>query len=218
VELVKDMLMAARLARRELRGGFSGMRVFLACLALGVAAVCGVQSLAAGFSAGLAADAGNLVRQLRHKGYAGLIVGGNGLGTTNIFPVCGAPCDGVLVAQAYSPDAVAQNPVNQGFVNDFQAAYHKTPGQFSAQAYTAVQVVAEAVARVEKDSGRKAGEFEPAALREAVNAALRSGPFLTPLGEIRILPSGEIEQKDVFVSKIAMNSDGRTGSFVLVAE
>jgi len=167
---------------------------------------------------GLAADSGALVRQLRQKGYAGTIVGGNGLNSTNVFPVCGAQCDGVLVAQAYSPDAVAQNPVNQGFVNDFQAAYHKTPGQFSAQAYTAVQVVAEAVARVEKDSGRKAGEFEPAALREAVNAALRSGPFLTPLGEIRILPSGEIEQKDVFVSKIAMNSDGRTGSFVLVAE
>ncbi len=61
MELVKDMLMAARLARRELRGGFSGMRVFLACLALGVAAVCGVQSLAAGFAAGLAADAALLM-------------------------------------------------------------------------------------------------------------------------------------------------------------
>jgi len=61
VELVKDMLLAARLARRELRGGFAGMRVFLACLALGVAAVCGVQSLAAGFTAGLAADAALLM-------------------------------------------------------------------------------------------------------------------------------------------------------------
>ncbi|MDQ7832340.1 MAG: ABC transporter substrate-binding protein [Desulfovibrionaceae bacterium] len=167
---------------------------------------------------GLAADAGNLVRQLRHKGYAGLIVGGNGLGTTNIFPVCGAQCDGVLVAQAYSPDAVAANPVNQGFVRDFQAAYHKIPGQFAAQAYAAVQVIAEAVARVEKESGKTAGDSPLAALREAVNAALRSGTYLTPLGEIRILPSGEVEQKDVFVSKIAMNPDGQTGSFVLVAE
>ncbi|MEF3696978.1 ABC transporter substrate-binding protein [Desulfolutivibrio sp.] len=167
---------------------------------------------------GLVADAGALVKQLRQKGFAGLIVGGNGLNSTNIFPVCGAQCDGILVAQAYSPDAVAANPVNQEFVRDFQAAYHKIPGQFSAQAYAAVQVIAEAVARVEKESGKKAGEFELAALRQAVNAALRSGPFLTPLGEIRILPSGEIEQKDVFVSRIAMNPDGRTGSFVLAAE
>jgi putative ABC transport system permease protein len=59
--LGNDVVLAARLARRELRGGFSGMRVFLACLALGVAAVCGVQSLAAGFTAGLAADAALLM-------------------------------------------------------------------------------------------------------------------------------------------------------------
>jgi len=55
------MRMAGRLARRELRGGFSGMRVFLACLALGVAAVCGVLSLSAGLGAGLAADAALLL-------------------------------------------------------------------------------------------------------------------------------------------------------------
>lgn len=30
VELAKDVFLAARLARRELRGGFSGMRIFLA--------------------------------------------------------------------------------------------------------------------------------------------------------------------------------------------
>ncbi|QLA20858.1 ABC transporter permease [Desulfolutivibrio sulfoxidireducens] len=61
MELLKDMALAARLAKRELRGGFSGMRVFLACLALGVAAVCGVLSLAAGLRAGLAADAAVLL-------------------------------------------------------------------------------------------------------------------------------------------------------------
>ncbi|MHC5831375.1 MAG: ABC transporter substrate-binding protein, partial [Nostoc sp.] len=39
---------------------------------------------------GLAADGGNLVRQLRELGYKGLIVGGNGLNTSNILPVCKA--------------------------------------------------------------------------------------------------------------------------------
>lgn len=61
MELAKDVFLAARLARRELRGGFSGMRIFLACLALGVAAVCGVQSLASGLRTGLAADAALLM-------------------------------------------------------------------------------------------------------------------------------------------------------------
>jgi putative ABC transport system permease protein len=49
-------LVAARLARRELRGGVRGFRIFLACLGLGVAAIAGVGSLAAGLVAGLAAD------------------------------------------------------------------------------------------------------------------------------------------------------------------
>ena len=43
--------------RRELRGGLKGFRIFLACLALGVAVIAGVGSLAAGVGAGLAADA-----------------------------------------------------------------------------------------------------------------------------------------------------------------
>jgi branched-chain amino acid transport system substrate-binding protein len=49
---------------------------------------------------GLAADGGNLVKQLRELGYTGLIIGGNGLNTTNVFPVCAKACDGVLIAQA----------------------------------------------------------------------------------------------------------------------
>jgi putative ABC transport system permease protein len=45
------------LARRELRGGLRGFRVFLACLALGVAVIAGVGSLTASVVAGLKADA-----------------------------------------------------------------------------------------------------------------------------------------------------------------
>ncbi len=44
---------AARIARRELRGGLRGFRVFLACLALGVAAIAGVGSVRSAIEAGL---------------------------------------------------------------------------------------------------------------------------------------------------------------------
>ena len=57
----KDMALALRLARRELRAGWRGFGVFLACLALGVAAVAGVGSLAASYGAGLAEDAAALL-------------------------------------------------------------------------------------------------------------------------------------------------------------
>ena len=52
---------AFRLARRELRGGIRGLRVFLACLVLGVAAIAGVGSLAAAVVAGIKADARDLL-------------------------------------------------------------------------------------------------------------------------------------------------------------
>ncbi|MGH7054391.1 MAG: ABC transporter permease, partial [Stellaceae bacterium] len=48
---------AFRLARRELRGGLRGLRVFLACLVLGVAVIAGIGSLAASVAAGVSAGA-----------------------------------------------------------------------------------------------------------------------------------------------------------------
>lgn len=44
---------ASRIARRELRGGLSGFRIFLACLILGVAAIAAVGSVRASIHAGL---------------------------------------------------------------------------------------------------------------------------------------------------------------------
>ncbi|MCR9222267.1 MAG: ABC transporter permease [Alphaproteobacteria bacterium] len=49
--------LAWRIARRELRGGLKGFRVFLACLALGVAAIAAVGSVASGIEEGLRQDA-----------------------------------------------------------------------------------------------------------------------------------------------------------------
>jgi putative ABC transport system permease protein len=48
---------ALRLARRELRGGVAGFRIFLACLVLGVGAIAAIGSLEAAVAAGIRADA-----------------------------------------------------------------------------------------------------------------------------------------------------------------
>lgn len=48
-----NLRLAARIARRELRGGLAGFRVFLACLALGVAAIAAVGLVRAAISGGL---------------------------------------------------------------------------------------------------------------------------------------------------------------------
>lgn len=48
-----SLAVASRFAARELRGGLRGFRVFLACLALGVAAIAAVGTVRAGIQAGL---------------------------------------------------------------------------------------------------------------------------------------------------------------------
>jgi putative ABC transport system permease protein len=54
---LREIVLSLRWARRELRGGLKGFRIFLACLALGTAVIAGVGSLAAAVSAGLTSDA-----------------------------------------------------------------------------------------------------------------------------------------------------------------
>lgn len=52
---------AMRLARRELRGGLHGFRIFLACLALGVAAIAAVGTVRASIESGLAKEGAALL-------------------------------------------------------------------------------------------------------------------------------------------------------------
>lgn len=53
--------LALRFARRDLRGGVKGLRIVLACLALGVAAIAAVGTLRAGVGAGIAADGARIL-------------------------------------------------------------------------------------------------------------------------------------------------------------
>src|SRR4028119_17467 len=153
---------------------------------------------------GLAADGGNLVRQLRELGYKGLIIGGNGLNTSNIFGVCKALCDGVLVAQAYSPEHVGE--INKDFRTAYTNQYKKEPPQFSAQAFAAVQVYVDALKALDKKTD--VSKMPLAQLRTEMNKQLLTGKYQTPLGDISFTPEGEVVQKDFYVAQIKMNPDG----------
>ena len=66
------LALAWRLAGRELRGGLKGFRIFLACLALGVATIAGIGSIAEALIAGLARDGrvllgGDVALRLTHR-------------------------------------------------------------------------------------------------------------------------------------------------------
>ncbi|MFQ3646927.1 MAG: ABC transporter substrate-binding protein [Anaerolineae bacterium] len=161
---------------------------------------------------GLAADGGNLVKQLREFGYTGLIVGGNGLNTANIFPVCQALCDGIIIAQAYS--YALDTEINNTFREIYKEAQGKEPPQFSGQAFAAVQSFVEALIALDNEVGLDNMSLQE--LRAALNAQLRSMTFDTPLGPISYTEEGEIVQEQFYVAQIQMNDDGLTGSFVFI--
>lgn len=159
---------------------------------------------------GLASDGGNLVRQLRELGYKGLIIGGNGLNSSNIFAVCKTQCNGVLVAQAYSPDH--KNAVNEAFRETYLNQYKKQPPQFSAQAFAAVQVYVEALQALDKKTPIKNLSLEQ--LRTDLNKQLLTGTYDTPIGLISFSPTGEVNQKDFYVAEMKVDKDGNNGQFV----
>lgn len=161
---------------------------------------------------GLAADGGNLVRQLRELGYQGLIIGGNGLNTSNIFTICKSLCDGVIIAQAYSPEL--DTPLNQEFRKIYETQYKKAPPQFTAQAFTAVQVFVEALIALDKKAPLKTLSLE--ALRTQLNQQILAGKYQTVLGNISFTPEGEVIQEQFFVAQIKMNPDGNNGKFVFL--
>lgn len=161
---------------------------------------------------GLAADGGNLVRQLRELGYKGLIIGGNGLNTSNVLTVCKAFCDGVMIAQAYSPDRSGE--INTAFRTAYTNQYKKQPPQFSAQAFSAVQVYVDALKAV--DQKTKITQMPLAQLRTELNKQMLSGKYATPLGEIGFTPEGEVIQKEFYVAQIKMNPDGNNGKFAFL--
>jgi branched-chain amino acid transport system substrate-binding protein len=161
---------------------------------------------------GLAADGGNLVRQLRELGYKGAIIGGNGLNTSNVLSVCKALCDGVMIAQAYSPEHPGE--INAAFRKAYVEQYKKEPPQFSAQAFTAVQVYVEALKALDKKT--KINTLPVDKLRTELNKQILAGKYNTPLGEISFSPEGEIVQKDFYVAQIKMEKDGNNGKFAFL--
>jgi branched-chain amino acid transport system substrate-binding protein len=161
---------------------------------------------------GLAADGGNLVRQLRELGYKGLIIGGNGLNTSNIFSVCKKLCDGIIIAQAYSPEAPGE--INAAFCNAYVKEKKKEPPQFSAQSFTAVQVFVEGLKALDKKT--KLSTLSLQELRSKLNQQLLAGKYNTPIGEIAFTPEGEIIQSQFYIAQIKMEADGNNGKFAFL--
>lgn len=106
----------------------------------------------------------------------------------------------------YSPEE--DNPTNRAFRQAYEAQAQKLPPQFSAQAFTSIQVMVKALKN--PDMSTLSSEQH----REQLNKAILSGTYLTPLGEISFTPSGEINQKRFYVAQIKMTAEGGKFEFL----
>lgn len=61
IKPARGIFLALRFALRELRGGLKGFYIFLACIALGVAAISGVNSVSRSITQGIAAEGQNIL-------------------------------------------------------------------------------------------------------------------------------------------------------------
>ncbi len=171
--------------------------------------------------AGLTKDGRLLIQELRDRGYKGPIIGGNGLNTPFIFDSCGAECD--IFGSFYVPTAFSGDPENdmiQGLFDSYKQLdpnvrpkFDLVPGQFTAQMFTAIQVIVQALSEIDKQGQLKSEDLQPAGLvrlRAELRMQLleRNMQFDTPLGTISFTPDGEIKQSQFYVSESAKNSDG----------
>jgi branched-chain amino acid transport system substrate-binding protein len=110
-----------------------------------------------------------IMKQAREMGYTGMFIGGNMLNTDAVIQLAGTAAEGMLVGTAW--DRYSNAPGNQTFINAYRTRFGTEPGQYAAQAYTAVWLVARAM--------KNANSAEPQAVRDAL-AALQN--IDTPLG------------------------------------
>jgi branched-chain amino acid transport system substrate-binding protein len=128
----------------------------------------------------LADNAASIVAQARQLGWTGAILGGNGFNSPAFIKNAGAAAAGVMVGTSWN--SLSQEPANQRFLAAMQKA-GANPDQFSAQAYSGVLILTEAI----RQSGGKTG-------REEIEAGLaKVKDFETPLGKFSFTPSRDAQ-------------------------
>lgn len=161
---------------------------------------------------GIVATGGALIKTLRDAGYDGLIIGGNGLNSPALFSVCQAQCDGVLIAQAYSNEEPIA--INQAFRQAYKTAHNADPLQFSAQAFTAVQVFVETLQAIDAQTPLQDLPLERQ--RADLNQQMLSRTYTSPLGDISFTPDGELRKGRYYAARLVVGPDNPNGAFTFV--
>jgi branched-chain amino acid transport system substrate-binding protein len=125
-------------------------------------------------------ELGLMVRQARERGLQAQFIGADGIASSDYWAITGDAGTGTLFT--FSPDAKA-NPAAAKAVEALRAA-GREPDNFALYFYSAVQVMAQAIAN--------AGAPDPT----KVESALRSGEFDTIVGKVKFDAKGDLTRPD----------------------
>ncbi|HEY5995578.1 MAG TPA: ABC transporter substrate-binding protein, partial [Candidatus Deferrimicrobiaceae bacterium] len=112
------------------------------------------------FCSALYEEGGVILAQARKMGIAVPFVGGNGFNSPKVIEIAKGAAEGLIVATPWFADR--PDPKVKAFVQKYEKAYRKNPDQFAAQAYDALYIMADALAR--------AGRADRDRLRDALAA------------------------------------------------
>ncbi len=145
------------------------------------------------------ATAAQTIKAARAAGFRGTFLGGNVMNSDATAALAGRAGAGTRSASAWYHDN--DFPANAAFVSAFTQRYGQPPDQFATQAYTGVQVVADALRRGHVVTSR--GSI--ATQRTLLQRALPRVALLTPLGPFRFTSDHDVEQ---IVWILAMDGGG----------
>ncbi|MHC6224392.1 branched-chain amino acid ABC transporter substrate-binding protein [Pseudomonas sp. X10] len=124
-------------------------------------------------------ELGLILRQAKERGLNAKFMGPEGVGNDSISQIAQQASEGLLVTL---PKSFDQDPANQALVKAFADKKQDPSGPFVFPAYSAVQVIAEAI--------KAAGDSDDA---EKVAEEIHKGTFHTPTGELSFDDKGDLK-------------------------
>lgn len=94
----------------------------------------------------LAEEAANIILQTRSLGMKQPFIGGNGFNSPKLFEIAKDAADDTLMGSPWSIENASA--ANKKFIADYKAKFGNEPDQFAAQAFDALNIVAEALKTV----------------------------------------------------------------------
>ncbi len=124
-------------------------------------------------------ELGLILRQSREKGFEAKFMGPEGVGNPDITAIAGNASEGLLVTL---PNSFEKDPRNAGLVAAFKAKNQDPSGAFVFPAYSAVQIMADAIKAV--------GSVDTMDMAEHI----RKTTFSTPTGQLGFDAKGDLKQ------------------------